>query len=174
MTVTITDENHIPEILKQLEELGKYKVSAGIPAGHYSPKPYGEENFADVGTIAAVMEYGATILPRPDNPHQTLSFEINGQRVFAKSVTIPSRPFIRTSFTQKQGEWTKLAEQLVWQVAEGDLTAYKAYDQLGIRMETDIKKVMSSGEFAPNKRGGTPLINTGHLRAAVTHKVEEV
>ena len=172
MTVTITDENHIPEILKQLEELGKYKVSAGVPGDGKN------------GMIAAVMEYGATIVPRPENYGKTHGYlwvpNGKGGVVLLKSVTIPARPYIRSTFAEKQGDWSNFAEKLVWQVATGDLTAYQAYNQLGARMARDIKQKITSHPApanAPltiaNKGGGGTLIDSGHLRDSVTWKVEE-
>lgn len=45
-------------------------------------------------SLAAVHQFGATILPRPENKRKLLFFKINGATVVAKKVTIPARPFM--------------------------------------------------------------------------------
>jgi hypothetical protein len=47
------------------------------------------------GSLLAVHEYGATIVPR--DPKRFLVFEVDGKKIFAKRVTIPARkPMSRT------------------------------------------------------------------------------
>jgi hypothetical protein len=174
MTITIKDENHLPEIIEQINQLSKYKVSAGVPSD------------GDVGMIAAVMEYGATIVPRPERFEKNKGYlwipdKENGGFVLLKSVTIPSRSYIRSTFTEKQADWQAFAEKLVWQVATGDLTAYQAYNQLGARLARDIQQKIKSHPSpanAPltsgNKSGGGTLIDTGRLWQSVTWKVEGI
>jgi phage gpG-like protein len=67
--------------------------TSGIKARIGSPLKY-----------APVHEYGATITPKNA---KMLVFEIGGQKVFAKKVTIPARPFLHPSVDAKRQEVTE-------------------------------------------------------------------
>ncbi len=51
---------------------------------------------------AAIHEFGGIIRPR--NVSGRLVFEIDGELVFAREVTIPARPYLRPAFDQNQDE----------------------------------------------------------------------
>jgi len=53
---------------------------------------------------ALAHEYGVTIYPRKAS---ALRFEIDGKVIFAKSVTIPARPYVRPSVRQGQNKAVK-------------------------------------------------------------------
>lgn len=44
--------------------------------------------------LAATLEYGGEITP---SRRSVLAFEVRGQEVFARSVTMPARPFVRSA-----------------------------------------------------------------------------
>lgn len=50
---------------------------------------------------AAIQEYGGTITPKQA---RALFFEIDGEAVVAKSVTIPARPYMRPAFDEGHAE----------------------------------------------------------------------
>lgn len=57
-----------------------------------------------VGTdleYAAMQEFGGVILPKSA---RRLVFEVDGQLVFARRVTIPAHPYLRPAFDEKKGE----------------------------------------------------------------------
>ena len=56
-----------------------------------------------VGTdlvYAAMQEFGGTVVPKKA---RMLAFEVNGQMVFAKRVTIPAHPYLRPAFDEQKG-----------------------------------------------------------------------
>lgn len=175
MTITIKDENHIPEIIQELNNLSKYKVSAGVPGD------------GELGMVAYVMEYGATIRPRPEREATNHGYlwipnKETGGFVLLKQVTIPSRSYIRATMAEKESDWILRSKKIIWQVTNGDMTAYQAYNQLGAAIARDIQKKIKSHPSprnapltAGNKQSGSgTLIDTGRLRNAVTWKVEEI
>ena len=59
---------------------------------------------ADTIIYALAHEYGVTIYPKKA---KALRFEIDGEVIFAKSVTIPARPYVRPSVRQGQNKAVK-------------------------------------------------------------------
>jgi phage gpG-like protein len=61
---------------------------------------------------AAIHEFGGTIYPRKG---KYLVFEIDGQVIFAKSVKIPARPYLRPAINQffNEGLAKRLGEQIL-------------------------------------------------------------
>lgn len=92
---------------------------------------------------------------------------------------IPSRPFIRISADTNRQTWTKIAQQCVNGVIDGD-SPRDAAQVVGHRMVEDIRKVFGDkSKLAPNapstikKKGhDKPLIDTGKLKATVNYRVE--
>lgn len=92
---------------------------------------------------------------------------------------IPSRPFIRISADTNRQTWTKMAQQCVNGVIDGD-SPRDAAQVIGHRMVEDIRKVFGDkSKLAPNapstikKKGhDKPLIDTGKLKATVNYRVE--
>ncbi|TYC49900.1 hypothetical protein ESZ50_04730 [Weissella muntiaci] len=170
MSVVIKDDNHIPEIIMQLEHLKDYHVRVGILGG------------GEIGMIAGVQEFGAHIVAK--NPSGYLWIPTKGENggkdgvLKLREVTIPERSFIRSTFAEKQGEWNTFAEKLIFEVANGSIGARMAYQRLGERMARDIRNKIKSTHSpanAPltinNKGSSSPLIDTGRLRQSVTYEV---
>lgn len=161
MSVWIKDENHMSEMLNQLTQLSKYKVSAGIP-----------EN-SEFGMIAAMMEYGGTVALRPE--------QANTSSGALTPVTVPAFSYTRTTFEEKKSAWQERAEALIWKVMKGDLSAYQAYNQLGAVMAHDIQEKMKSSFTSINadlvivdKLDNKTSVSLDKLRQAVSWKVEAI
>ena len=66
----------------------------------------------DIGTnleYAAIHEYGGTIYPRG----QFLVFEIGGETIFARSVTLEARPYLTPAFDEKKEAAKEVVGQMV-------------------------------------------------------------
>lgn len=85
------------------------KNARGVLEGALQVKPIDSKN-AEAGVplntliYALVHEYGKIIVPKKA---AALRFEIDGQVIFAKRVTIPARPYVRPSVRQGQNKAVK-------------------------------------------------------------------
>ena len=92
---------------------------------------------------------------------------------------IPSRPFIRISADTNKQVWTKLAQQCVNGVIDGD-SPRDAAQVVGHRMVEDIRKVFGDTSKlkanAPStiaKKGrNEPLVDSGEMRRRVNFRIE--
>ena len=93
---------------------------------------------------------------------------------------IPSRPFIRISADTNKQAWTKLAQQCVNNVIDGDSPRDVA-QVVGHRMVKDIREVFGDTSKlkanAPStiaKKGrNEPLVYSGEMRRRVNFRIEE-
>ncbi|MGL5301487.1 MAG: hypothetical protein ACRC9Z_10465 [Weissella confusa] len=161
--ISIKDDNHIPQILVELHNLEAMEVHIGIFGG------------GDIAMIAGVQEFGAHITPKHG---KYLRVPTPEGFVLLKSVDIPSRSFIRSTFAEKQGEWLERMQSLIIGVATGKLTAEQAYMQIGERIKGDIQNkiitLQSPANAAltiANKGSSNPLVDTGNMLHAVTYRV---
>lgn len=91
---------------------------------------------------------------------------------------IPSRPFMRQTW-DKHGESTKrLIRQMFKLLMENKIKLYPALGKIGAYYEGQVKTTIRNGVFQSNsaatvraKKSSKPLIDTGLMRASVTHKV---
>lgn len=150
MSVRITDENRIPELVQQLESLKKRKVEMGIVA------PSGDKMYM----IAWVHEFGIDIFVTPKMRGWFL-----GQGMPLKKntthITIPERAYFRTGiYKHNSGIYMKM-ENIVEQILAGKKTSYEAFDEIG--------------EFASEKVKGNitdvKLVKTGDLRDSIGFRV---
>lgn len=151
--------------LRQIQErlTSKKRVLIGVPAGRDVYE--GERLLAEKGNykagqpvavIAAVNEFGS-----PDGH-------------------IPERSFLRVPLRQNVDNIKKGFASLSGQVARGEISAFQMLDQIGARAAGYCKEAIEVGIQPANapstvKRKGsaTPLIDTGVLRNAITHVVED-
>ena len=92
---------------------------------------------------------------------------------------IPSRPFIRISADTNKAAWSKIAQQAVNDVIDGD-SPREAAKVIGHRMVEDIRKVFGDTsklkDNAPStiaKKGrNEPLVDSGEMRKRVNFRVE--
>lgn len=68
---------------------------------------------------ARIQELGGTIVPKPTNPRQLLSWlNTGGTRVFAKSVTLPPRPYFGPGMRTSAVPYRALAKELLTSMIE--------------------------------------------------------
>ena len=92
---------------------------------------------------------------------------------------IPSRPIIRISAATNKQAWTKIAQQCINDVIDGD-SPTEAAQVVGHRMVEDIRKVFGDTSKlkanAPStlkKKGrNEPLVDSGEMRRRVNFRVE--
>lgn len=149
MRIRIRDTNNMPRAKENLRELSKYKVEIGI---------FGDSGSSADGVsyllIASVHEFGAAVK------------------------NIPERSFIRSTFDEKNGDWTKFIKSRIPKVLEGTLPARQLHELVGAKIVSDIQKKIKDIQDPPNapatiaqKGSSNPLIDTGGLRMRVTYKV---
>lgn len=165
----VKDENNIPKIREELAKLGKYNLEVGV---------FGKDD-SFITMLATVHEFGVTIYPK--NSKYLAVPNGKGGIVKLKSVTIPERSFIRSTFDEREPTWNEYAVSLIGKIIRRTMTAEELLERLGTRMSTDIKKTMQELDTPPNapltvanKGVDNPLIGTGKLRQSVTWKVVPV
>lgn len=109
--------------------LTKLKTALRDLDGHKIKVGWGEQAKYDEGTpaagIAAVQEFGSP------------------------SLGIPPRPFIRPTIEQIQKDMPDLAKKLTNAVISGKITANQALNQLGLKIEGDLRKNISLATDPP-------------------------
>lgn len=97
-----------------------------------------------------------------------------------KTITIPSRPYMRQTFDEEESNLAKMVDEKDKAVLAGTTTRKKALEEIGQTHRQDIQKSMSTkGKFKENhpftvqrKKSSTPLIDTGGLRQAIDYQVQ--
>lgn len=104
-----------------------------------------------------------------------------------RNVTIPARPFMRTSFDENAKKWTKLSERLSNQILELKTTIDSALDRLGLTMQSAIRRKITTLKSPPlspvtlamrqkprkgkkKNLGQNPLVDTGTMRRNIQYK----
>jgi len=103
----------------------------------------------------------------------------NYPRTQPHSITVPERSFLRGTMDAKQNAIVKTAKGLASGVLAGHMDTKKALDVLGIYIQGEIRRRMSSGIAPPlkaatisRKGSAKPLIDTGQLRASIDYEVK--
>ena len=155
--------NRIPEVVKELEELGKHKLTIGI-FGEEAEKPHGDSGIT-IGGIASVHEFGTTITGTGKKGDYT--------------ITIPERSFIRSGWDSKQSEIQDTVEMLLDAVIGGDLPAVQLYNSLGDQVQAYLQEYATALSSPPNapatirqKGSSNPLKDTGRMIDAISYEVE--
>lgn len=104
--------------------------------------------------------------------------ELKVMFILKKSVNIPERSFIRSSFDDKNKDWIKFFERLLERALESKITVKTMYERLGAKIQGDIQERMRELQSPPNspitvenKGSSNPLIASGELRRRVTYRV---
>lgn len=93
---------------------------------------------------------------------------------------IPSRPFVRLTFEDKNKEWHNEADKQLTAIVNGGRTASGALNAVGRLMQKDLRAIIGDTSKlrhnAPStiaKKGfDKPLYDTGKLKAAIDFKVK--
>lgn len=95
-----------------------------------------------------------------------------------KSVNIPERSFVRSTFDEKNDEWMDFLERQIEKVCELEIDAQTVFKRLGAKIAADIQEKMrdirspkNTALTVANKGSDNPLIDTGELRRHVTWKL---
>lgn len=92
---------------------------------------------------------------------------------------IAQRSFMRASFDANRTDYEKAMQRGYERILSGDMHGFKAVlTELGRRAQTDVKRKIRSGPFAPlapatiaRKGSSRPLIDTGTMRNAVVFQL---
>lgn len=147
----IVDKDHgYKALMKRIGEAGKARVLVGIQEDEGGSHAGG----ATVADVAMFMEFG--------------------------TVNVPQRSFLRAWVDEKQAEIRKVMSKL----AEGLVTGktpnrFVALDRFGLWAVGNIQARIVAGIDPPlaestmrRKGSSTPLIDTGLLKSAIRHRVE--
>lgn len=152
----VHDHNNVPELLERFKKLERFKLEIGI-----MQKDKGGEIYPDtevtVLRIADIHEFG-----RPGSG-------------------IPERSFVRATFDSKEEYLSNYGADLVEKFIHGDITYEAMGNTLGEYIVGQIQETITRMTTPPlkpatikAKKGKTGvLIDSGKLRAAVTHRMVE-
>ena len=160
--------NHLPRIRRELDNLSGKAVVVGI-----LPK---QSEFLQM--IAVVNEYGAHIKPKKGKYLYVPGPK--GKVYQLKSVDIPARSFLRSTYDAKHRKWehtiTAGAHRIVR--SNGEVTANQVMTALGVTMQKQIRKSISRKKKpanAPltvaNKGKNDPLVDTCKLGNSIKYKI---
>lgn len=167
--MTVEDKNGVPALLDRLRELESYQVAVGILS----------KSGGDMLMIANVHEFGCSI-PVTDKMRGFLAYEYGAHlKKDTKVIKIPERSFVRSSYDSKKGEIGDKGEDLIRQVIDGTLSARAFYEFLGQTCADTIREYMvDEVDSPPNsemtikaKESSNPLVDHGHLAAAIAYEV---
>ncbi len=172
LNIKITDKDSgWDKLAEDLASLRKKSVVTGIQA----------EEDSELLTIANVNEFGADI---PVTQETRNLFRSHGMplREATKSIHIPSRPFIRQTFSKKEKELAKIGFKMARLIVDGKIGIDQGLELWGDKFVSMIRSEVADGNnFKPNapltiaiKGGGLqPLQNTGRLMQSLKSVVEE-
>lgn len=146
--------------------------------------------------IAATHEFGATIDHPGGTPYgyRTQKDAENGQVRFLKKgegymvlgftephqITIPARPYIRSTVDEKEEDYFRAAKRLSGQMMDDRIEKYQALSIMGQLIEGDIKQKIIDIKDPPNapatirrKGSANPLVDTGLLGGSIRYVVHD-
>lgn len=95
------------------------------------------------------------------------------------TTTIPARPFMRPTLTEKRPAWMKLLENGAREVLRGNQSASAVLELVALKAAGDIRKTIASITSPPlspitvaRKGNSKPLIDTGQMFQSITGVVE--
>ena len=62
--------------------------------------------------------------------------------MLTEKMTIPERSFLRSTFDEKNKEWSDYSLTLVKKVVDGELTANELMNHLGLRIQRDVQRTI--------------------------------
>lgn len=138
-----------PTVLDRLKEASSMRAVAGIPAD------------------------------APTYPDGTSMQDVAIYNEFGTS-RIPERSFLRSTMEERQDEYVDLLVKGIEQFVEKGKPLEDTLELAGLKAAGDIQQKITDLSDPPNspltialKGSSNPLINTGAMRAAVTHEVRE-
>jgi hypothetical protein len=164
MPVKVRDENRIPRLLKELDNLGKRKIRVGIMGG-------------DMAMIGRVHEFGARI---PVTPKMRKWFAAQGYplRKDTTHIVIPERSFIRAGFDENEKAFLEEAKKWLIEAFRKGTPADTVLEALGLQLQGMMQEYLRNLSEPPLSRmtvemtgRSNPLVHTGHLLEAIVYEV---
>lgn len=180
VTVKIQGGDKYKKFLAKMAE-----IAGGVKAGIFGDATTTTENGRSmhVAEYAAYNEFGATIAV---TPKMRAWFHYQGIHLSkdTESIRIPARPFMRTVAKEKPKTWIGTMVKYLRGKAENPAAWKDALGLAGEQMKSDIVDSIQNGSWTPNSpatvmmkesKGKSepdhPLMDTGHMIAAVTYQV---
>jgi len=140
-------------------------VLVGLPANS-DPYPDG----TSVVQVATDHEFGSD-MPRTYTSTRGNTVSVSG---------IPERSFMRSTSKEQRGKWGDIAAKGIRDAITGNGKTKDILGALGEIAASDVKQKITSISTPPNspqviadKGSSNPLIDTGHMRQAITFIVKE-
>ncbi|KRN02169.1 hypothetical protein FD13_GL000309 [Levilactobacillus senmaizukei DSM 21775 = NBRC 103853] len=181
----------MPHVRAELSKLNHTRVVAGVPVGDSYLQMVASVN--ETGKIITAKRSWLTIPTAAAGTRKAGDipglFKPKGKNILAvangdqltvmfylkKSVTIPTRPFIRWTVAHKRSVWRRIAVQGVSGIIRGTETADGVLAKLGRTATNDIRMTirdMADPANAPvtveRKGSNNPLMDTGKLIKSIT------
>lgn len=157
-----------------LDKLGKVSLRVGWPDGNLTAEQAYKSlkrkmatgrdqpalgRPASLALIARTLNYGR-------EPGRTLGGVAYGR--------IPPRPFMELAKKRVGEKAGKLLAAYLPDVLSGRMTERRLMERLGTMAAGEVKRAMTDGKWEPLKyRKGTPLVDTGTLRASVSFEIAD-
>jgi len=135
--------------------------------------------------IAKSMSGPSTVkvgLPKGSNnyPDGTSVIMVGSVHEFGSpSRGIPQRSFLRSTVTENRRAYKELFKKIAKSITDGKINTKQGLSLIGLQVEADvkqkivdIKKPANTESTISGKGSSNPLIDTGHLRQSIIHKVE--
>lgn len=167
MSYKVTDENNIPKLLKVLEALEGNKIEIGI---------FGSDD-STILMIATVQEFGCKIDVTPKMRAYLHSQGLH-LKASTKQITIPERSFIRSGFDEQKDRYEKRAAKLLDKVLHLEMPVDTFFNTLGEYIAGQLQEYLTNIDRPPNhpftiaqKQSSNPLVDSGRMRQAISHRV---
>lgn len=146
----------VQKTIKKMKDVAYIKI--GILSEEGSLTPAGSD--LNLAGIAAVNEFGTKVAGANRN------------------VTIPSRPFIRSTMDEKKGFFEQVTYNALVRINSINSDPIAELNKIGLVIAEAIKTKITSIRTPPNapstikaKGSSKPLIDTGRMRASIRHQV---
>lgn len=110
-------------------------------------------------------------LPYPDG---TSVVEVGVQNEFGEpSKRIPQRSFLRSTLNENKRKYLTMFSKLSKLIVDGKETKDRALRKVGLQVQTNVRQKITDIKEPPLKvrKGGNPLVDTGHLRQSINFQI---
>lgn len=168
MKMTSKDTSNVKALTESLKKLGGSSIEVGI---------FGSDD-SELVMIGRVHEYGTTINV---TPKMRGWFAGNGYplKKTTTQIKIPERSYLRSGFDENIDDITRKVQQLLPNVLEHKVNPDVFMNEIGKEFAGMIQKKMNTLRSPANsamtierKKSSNPLIDSGHLRDSIRHKVK--
>ena len=132
----------------------------------------------DLEMIARVHEFGCTIRVTPK-----MRAFLHGKglhlRGTTNTITIPERSFIRGGYRVNKHKFTRHSKDMIVRALQNRTSVQPVFDRLGAELAGDIQdyavdlRKPENHPFTIKQKGSdNPLVDTGRMIGAISHKVE--